>query len=794
MTQTRSKLSSRGGAATIAALLLLLSSVSAFADQADDIWDLANGLYIRGETYYSEAIGLYRDFIQKFPGDSRAGLATFRLAEIYRKRKEFKQALVLYHEHEKFKDSPIRSKVDFRIGQMYYFLQKYAEGEVFLSKTFSTASDTTIKNSAGYYLGKVYFDTRRFDKAAQILRSAADDKANPFYPFANYFLAESLSKTGQNQQASQRYELVSKTGVSVAAESVFKAANLRARLAQYEKSYRLYLRVIDEFPKSQYVSESALGAIISLYNNEQHQQVEQTFQKLSGLLDQKTKPAGLITLGNSLFDTKRYPEAVNIFESIAKNFPESPETEKARYKICWSHFLNKNYTGAVECALKLIELYPENSENPSIMFLLAESYYKQGIVLEALSRYQSVLDTTSAATLLYQKAFYKKAVCLFDQNSFDQAAQQFSDFARTFPDNRLAAEAMTQAARCKVEIGEYDDAALVLENFLKKFPDHDLGDDVMYQLGLVYAAVDNFDSLIAVYQKFEQLFPDDPRISEARHWLGTAFEEKRDTEKALEYYESALAGNATPQLVRRTQYRLAQIYHKSGRFSESAGMIYHVLAADTEAFMPSETLIWAADYLLAEKKYDQAMLLYRRYTEMYAAKFKIEKAFFGIGEAYFKQEMWAQALENYRRAMKQNGEWTAFARLRAGMALFNLGEIQPAIEYLDQAAHSQLAAIESQAYFQLGQIYFKLAQSSEGEINEKQIEKALQNYLKVEILYRTAADRAEAMFKIGQIWQQRQNNEEARRQYQRLIKEYPDTEQAKTAAKKLHSKQGLLPY
>ena len=67
---------------------------------------------------------------------------------------------------------------------MYYFLQKYNEGEVYLARTFDNSSDTTIKNSAGYYLGKVYFDTNRFDKAAQILRSTADDKSNPFHPFA----------------------------------------------------------------------------------------------------------------------------------------------------------------------------------------------------------------------------------------------------------------------------------------------------------------------------------------------------------------------------------------------------------------------------------------------------------------------------------------------------------------------------------------------------------------------------------------------------------------------------------
>jgi len=769
----------------INALILLLYPPCVYASEPDDTWDLANGLYIRGETYYDEAIELYRDFIEKYPEDQRAGLATFRLAEIYRKRKDFKQALTLYHRHQKYNNSPIRLKVDFRIGQMYYFLQDYTEGEAFLSKTFNSAGDTSIKNSAGYYLGKVYFDTRRFDKAAATLQSLADDQDNPFYPFANYFLAESLEKIGEKQQAAQRYELVSGTAVSVAAESTFKAANIYAALNQYEKSYQTYLSLTERFPTSPYVPEAALGALISLYNRKQYQQVDESFQQLAPLLDEKTKPAGLMLHGNSLFELKKYTAAIRLFNTVLHDFPQSSETEKARYKICWSHFLNQDFDRAIECALELIKLHPENSENPSILFLLAESYYKQGIVLEALERYQSVLDTTDTESLLYQKALYKKAVCMFDQQSFSQSGQLFMEFATAYPENRLAAEAMTYAARSEIELGEFEEAAAILEDFLAKYQDHELARDVMYQLGLVYAAVDRYQPLVRVYQEFEQQFPDDRRRAEVMHWLGTAFEAQGDPAKALEYYESALAESTDPKLAHRTRYRLAQIYYKSGRLSESAEMVYQVLVGDTEVQIPSETHLWAADYLLDQKQHQRAIRLYRLYTEKYPGSFKTEKAFFGIGEAYFKEQKWTEALSNYRRAMQLPGEWNAFARLRAGMTLAKLDKNDSAIELLEQSSRSQLPAIESQAFFNLGEIYLQLADRASDSERARLFEKALHNYLKVEILYRDAVDRPDAMLRIGEIWQKRLNSDEAEKQYRRLIEEYPESDQAKTAAERM---------
>jgi len=236
-------------------LSLALPALLGQADEATDIWDLANGLYIRGDIYHKDAIEQYRKFIKTFPGDPRVDLATFRLAEIYRKEKDYRKALDLYLEHQKkFKNSDTTQKVQFRAGQMYYLLGKYSEAESHLKKIHNKTRNDNIKHSSGFYLGRTYFDLGDYTKATGFFLPLANNEKNPFYPFANYYAAESLSKLGKTDQAALRYQKVAKTSVSVAAESAYKAARIYSGTGQYAYAYAAYRRVVYVYGATEYRS------------------------------------------------------------------------------------------------------------------------------------------------------------------------------------------------------------------------------------------------------------------------------------------------------------------------------------------------------------------------------------------------------------------------------------------------------------------------------------------------------------------------------------------------------------
>ena len=771
----------------LAAIWLVSTAAWAQYDTATDIWDLANGLYVRGEAYYKEAKSQYRQFLEKFPDDPRADPATFRLAEIYRKQKDYRQALKLYLEHQKFKNSPSRPKVEFRTGQMYYFLEEYPRAELYLSGVYNEVEETILKNSAGFYLGRTYFDRKQYQKVVDLFQRLAKVNQNPFAPFVNYFLAESLVQLGRANEAAPRYKEASVSRISVAAESGYKAAEIYMKNNQYSEAYDAYRRLVEVSAGSPYESDAAFGMVHSLFKQKKYKDAIAAFEKYESSLTDTATPAAMLITADCNFEISDYKKALSLYKSLVKKYSKSTEVQQARYKICWSYFLAEDYTRSITSGLEFLKSYPAFPERSKIYFLLAESYHKQEVVLEALNRYQKVLDTAKDRDIFFQKALYKKGLCLFDLKSFGEAKQVFLDFSDKFDKNRLAPEALVRAAKCEIEIEEYSSAAKIYEKFQKKFPDDKLAEDVMFQLGLTYAVLNRYGSLLELYQKFEQRFSNNKNMAEVHWWLGVANEERKNTAEAMKYYNLVIGESADTGTRGNAKYKVAQIYHLEGRFPEAADLISSVLAEEPEAAIPSETHLWAADYVLDQGKYKDAIRLYQLYIKKFTGGYKIEKAYFCIGEACFQQELWDRALENFEKAMEFKDEWSAFARLKAALSLVKLGKKERGMKLLTAVARSENPVLEAQAYHALGEINFSSAEdAADSAIRNALYEKALQNYLKVDILYQNAAVRPGAMLRIGHIWEKRANPEQAVKEYRRLIEEYPETEQANTATRRIN--------
>jgi tol-pal system protein YbgF len=78
------------------------------------------------------------------------------------------------------------------------------------------------------------------------------------------------------------------------------------------------------------------------------------------------------------------------------------------------------------------------------------------------------------------------------------------------------------------------------------------------------------------------------------------------------------------------------------------------------------------------------------------------------------------------------------------------------------------------AHYWLGQLYFAKKQNKEAEENFKAV-----------LTYQESNKRADALVKLGDIESRRQNKQQANKYYQQVMKEYPDSASAKSAAQSL---------
>ena len=152
-----------------------------------------------------------------------------------------------------------------------------------------------------------------------------------------------------------------------------------------------------------------------------------------------------------------------------------------------------------------------------------------------------------------------------------------------------------------------------------------------------------------------------------------------------------------------------------------------------------------------------------------------QQALLRIGETEARLEQWSASQKAYEQFIKANPKHilirTAFQGL--GWAMQNQEKYPGAIESLEKAvAAGTRDDVGARAQFLLGECY----------LEQENYDKAIIEFSKVESLYAFPAWQSKAAYEMAQSLLRKDDRDGARRQFQRLVKSYPDTPAA-TAAK-----------
>ena len=191
------------------------------------------------------------------------------------------------------------------------------------------------------------------------------------------------------------------------------------------------------------------------------------------------------------------------------------------------------------------------------------------------------------------------------------------------------------------------------------------------QLGL-------YDEAIATFQQVLQL---NPQNAEAYCELGAAYRLKEKTDDALEAYLYALELPASPQTHGVAHLCLARLYHSQGRFADAENHgqhATHLLPKNAEPFFRlADTYVQRGKLALAERVYRQALALDANLAPVYQ----------GLGKIAFLQDRLEAAGQYYQKALT-------------------------------------LAPYHAETHYNLGLIYRRLGQRSDGAIAKQNLAEA----------------------------------------------------------------------
>lgn len=180
-------------------------------------------------------------------------------------------------------------------------------------------------------------------------------------------------------------------------------------------------------------------------------------------------------------DEERYEQAAKKFDEVERQHPYSVWASKAQLMSAYAHYLNNDYTDAINALDRFIELHPGNRD-------IAYAYY-----LKALSYYERIADVRR------------------DQSMTDKARDALRQVIRRFPDSKYA-----RNAQLKMDLVE----------------DHLAGKEMTvgrYYLnkGHQLAAINRFRNVVADYQTTSHVPEALHRLTEAYLALGMHDEAKK---------------------------------------------------------------------------------------------------------------------------------------------------------------------------------------------------------------------------------------------------------------------------
>lgn len=235
----------------VAALLLLLVSMPASAQTAEEIYAVAVGHYANER--WSVAEGELERFLQQYPQDERAGTAMFLLAESLVLQGKYAEArkgfmrLLEHDPHHRFACQAI-----FRTGEASYLSGDRDEARRELEWFREHYPDNELNAYVLNYLGEIALAREEAKQARALYEEAIQRFPNSVAVDQCHFgLGRVLELQGEPEKARREYRLLADAGGPLADDAQVQIGISYYDRGKYDKAGAEFLAVAKEFPDSE---------------------------------------------------------------------------------------------------------------------------------------------------------------------------------------------------------------------------------------------------------------------------------------------------------------------------------------------------------------------------------------------------------------------------------------------------------------------------------------------------------------------------------------------------------------
>lgn len=688
-------------------ILLLLPGNLCLADEADDQYAVAAGLYARRQ--WKLAAEEFRSFVEKHPKHPKCDESLFFLGETLLQLEKYGPADARFREYLQRKpQGEYALSASFRAAECLYFLNQIDRAKTELAVFAAKHPDDKLNANVLAYLGNIAITQNDAVTAERHFRQCLTQfPEGAMQDDCRFGLARALEKQAKYDEAERYYlGLAGKLASPFAADSQFRLGAMQYAQGKYAAAVQSFEPFESTFAKSNWQAMARLGRSWALLKLNKSAEAKAVLEQIASdprvgpearywlglaqkgeknwrvaaktLLDaaaadpkHKLAPAMRFHAGDALLRADDFRAAVEQFDKVLASSSDSQWLEQALRGKIQVELRTKDYAGMDRDAADFVKRFPKSVLKDDVQRMLARSLVERKQfqrVKEIVEPMVSADATTSpvgvpSAALSDNKDDsrlenrYLLALAYEGLERREEALKVLGPGLETTT-AELKAEVLLTRASLLVALKRYKEAIEPLETFLAGKPTGDAAVKGLGQLAICYARVKEIDKAKARYGELIEKFPQHELLVPTTEQLADAVYEAGDSEWSSRLFTWLSSGGQLSDRETRGLSGLAWSQYKAGQLEKAAETFGQVLKRKPGAALGAEAALVRGRILQQLNQADAALAMYATVIDQYPKSSQMPDALWGAARLHNSLKQYKQAAALYERLLKEHPQFS----------------------------------------------------------------------------------------------------------------------------------------
>lgn len=349
-------------------------------------------------------------------------------------------------------------------------------------------------------------------------------------------------------------------------------------------------------------------------------------------------------IAEAYFLKEQYNEAKSTLEDYFGKFPEKRNVNISLLRYGQSLYFLKLYDQALSQLLQINKAEMDSKVSSAYFFYTALCFKELGRLKEAIGQFRRGIEVEEQ-NLYVAQSYLEIGMIYAQREKYEQASLSYEKALKLGKTDNVKSLALFKQGEINFIAGKYTLAIKKFERILEEFKKEEIAPDALTYAVKTWFQLEDYDQCVALFLKHKDLVGRAQANIEAFLFAADAYSQKNEIDKALLLLDEAFnKASLMDEDKRRVYLKKAEILIHGGQFQESLDFIdanLTVIGKDTQ-----EVFFLKAESYYALKNFEMAKAGYLQLLSLYPDSKYVGSASMGLAYTY-------KALEDDQNAFKQ---------------------------------------------------------------------------------------------------------------------------------------------